>query len=91
MQAEMLEGLQNRIKGAARDATDWDSLLAKIAAKRYTPAKIKRILLYTLLQTSSAQLAAFDQSGPLYARVLAFNEQGRTLLKQLARQVHYLS
>ena len=85
MQAEMLEGLQNRIKGAARDATDWDSLLAKIAAKRYTPAKIKRILLYTLLQTSSAQLAAFDQSGPLYARVLAFNEQGRTLLKTIGK------
>jgi predicted nucleotidyltransferase len=83
IQAEMIEGLQNKIKCAARDATDWNSLLAKIASKRYTPAKINRILLYTLLQTRAEQLTAFDQNGPLYARVLAFNEQGRTLLKTI--------
>lgn len=85
IQAEMIEGLQNKIKRSALEATDWDSLLTKIASKRYTPARIKRILLYTLLQTTADQLAIFDQSGPLYARVLAFNEQGRALLKTIDR------
>jgi predicted nucleotidyltransferase len=85
IQAEMKEGLQNKIKRAACEATDWASLLAKITSKRYTPAKIKRILLYTLLQTTAEQLTAFDQSGPLYARVLAFNERGRMLLKTIAK------
>ncbi len=84
-QAEMIEGLQNKIKRAALEATDWDSLLARIASKRYSPAKIRRILLYTLLQTRAIQLAACDQSGPLYARVLAFNDQGRTLLKKIGK------
>lgn len=83
IQAEMIEGLQNRIKRAACEAIDLDSLLAKITAKRYTPAKIKRILLYTLLQTRAEQLTTFDQDGPLYARVLAFNERGRALLKTM--------
>lgn len=100
MQAEMIEGLQNKIKRSARDATDWDSLLAKITSKRYTAAKIKRILLYTLLQTRADQLVTFDQSGPLYARVLAFNERGRTLLKAMdktsslpviVKTAHYLN
>ncbi|MBU2701201.1 putative nucleotidyltransferase [Sporomusaceae bacterium BoRhaA] len=83
LQAEMIEGIHHKIKRAALAATDWNSLLAGIVSKRYAPAKIKRILLYTLLHVTNKELLAFDESGPLYARVLAFNERGRALLKKM--------
>lgn len=83
LQAEVSEGIHHKIKRAALAATDWNTLLAGIVSKRYAPAKIKRILLYTLLHVSNKELLAFDESGPLYARVLAFNERGRALLKKM--------
>lgn len=85
LQAEMIEGLQNKIKRAALESTDWNSLLAKSISKRYSSAKIKRILVYSLLQIQAKQLITFDQTGPLYARVLAFNDSGRSLLKKISQ------
>ena len=37
-------------------------------------------MLYLLLDLSKTAIAAFDKTGPLYARALAFNEAGRSLL-----------
>jgi len=85
LQAEMIEGLQNKIKRAALESTDWNSLLAKSISKRYSPAKIKRILVYSLLQIQAEKLSTSDQTGPLYARVLAFNDRGRILLKKISQ------
>ncbi|MBC8014989.1 MAG: nucleotidyltransferase family protein, partial [Sporomusaceae bacterium] len=39
--------------------------------------------IHSLLGTTQKQLDDFDKSGPLYARVLAFNDQGRLLLKHM--------
>jgi hypothetical protein len=39
-----------------------------------------------LLGTGPAQIAGFDQSGPLYARVLALNNRGQAALRLIARR-----
>ncbi|MDU2065611.1 MAG: nucleotidyltransferase [Sporomusaceae bacterium] len=81
-QAEITEGLEYKIQKAAKEATSWDSFFAKIMTKRYPPAKLRRILLYLLLNVSQKTLQKADEQGPLYSRVLAFNDQGRCFLRE---------
>ena len=60
---------------------------------------MQRILIYLLLGVTEPQLAAFDSTGPLYARVLAFNNRGRSLLRAMSgldfpvitKTTHYLT
>lgn len=80
---EIGEGLHNKISHAALQATTCQELLFYTKSKRYTLTRLQRILMYALLGITKAKLQHFDQSGPLYARVLAFNTNGRTLLKAI--------
>lgn len=72
---DVSEGLENRIYEAVRAATSMEDLFAKIKTKRYTHARIRRIILSSFLGIES-----FD--GPLpYIRVLGFNERGKEVLR----------
>ncbi len=83
---DVTEGLQHRIADTALTATGWDELLSAIKCKRYTHTRLQRILLHALLGTTKAAIEEFDHAGPLYARVLAFSEQGKELLRQASQQ-----
>lgn len=81
---DVSEGLHNRIKETALKARNADELLSLLKTKRYTHTRLQRIVLHALLGTNKKQLSLFDQTGPLYARVLAFNTNGRKLLKAIS-------
>ncbi len=82
---ECSEGLENRlIKSAAHSGTV-SALLEHCKSRRYPYSRLQRIIAHLLLGTSKLQLEEFDNAGPLYARVLAFNKQGRTALRNLSR------
>lgn len=81
--AGVSEGLEYKLADAALKGSSIDEILARAKSKRYPLSRLKRILIHTLLGTTSDQLLSFDESGPLYARVLAFNDTGRLLLKEL--------
>ncbi|MEL7632555.1 MULTISPECIES: nucleotidyltransferase [Sporomusa] len=83
---DITEGLHNKINQAAFKATTVQELLAYSKSKRYTITRLQRIIVHALLETTKDQLAQFDQSGPLYARILAFNSNGRRLLKEISQQ-----
>ena len=80
---EISEGLENRIKLAARNVGNLPELLELIKTKRYPYSRLQRLLVHLLLGTKREQIAAFDASGPLYARVLALNSQGRAALRKI--------
>lgn len=80
------EGLHYKIRECALQAGNVDQLLSLLKSKRYPYTRLQRILIHSLLETTQEQLAGFDQLGPLYGRVLAFNQQGRHLLKQMNEQ-----
>lgn len=83
---DVTEGLEHRIAETARIATGRAELLSTIKCKRYTHTRLQRILLHALLGTTKVAVEEFDHTGPLYARILAFNEQGKELLRQASRQ-----
>lgn len=77
------EGLEHKIFNAINISTSYESLLENIKSKRYPNSRLQRILLHFLIGTKKESLQRFDQTGPLYARVLGFNQTGRTLLKRI--------
>ena len=77
---DVSEGLEGRIDRAVRTETDLFRLYDKIKTKRYTHARIRRIIVGAFLGLSSS---AVPPSVP-YLRVLGMNVRGRDILR-LAR------
>lgn len=82
----MSEGLEYRFRRAARTATSLVALRQAIQSKRYPAARIQRTFLHLLLSITADQMARFDDAGPRCARVLAFNERGRALLRAIRQK-----
>lgn len=76
------EGLEHKILQAAVAATSIDELLIQISSARYPLSRLKRIFLHCLFDITTELSAEVQLAGPQYARVLAFNDTGRLLLKR---------
>lgn len=73
---DVSEGIENRIIAAANDACTLEELYALAKTKRYSHARIRRIVMSAFLGVT-----ALDAQGtPPYIRVLGFNSAGKQLL-----------
>ena len=75
------EGLWRKLMHASRSETNLEAIASAVKSKRYTRTRIDRMILCAFLGITAADIAT---PAP-YARVLAFNDRGREILKQ-ARQ-----
>ena len=73
-----------RIKEAIKTAQSVDELVEAVATKRYTKARVRRLLTYILVQARENDL-------PEGIHILGFTEKGRQHLKSLKGQVHLVS
>lgn len=78
--ADFTEGIEYRWQKAMQQ-TNWTAALNEIKTKRYTYARLRRMAAYTALQITKTILQKAHLLGPQYARLLAFNQHGRTWLK----------
>ena len=74
------EELANRLKDAVRSVGSVEDLVEKVATKRYTKARVRRILTYILV-------SAREEILPTAIHVLGFTEKGQSHLKSLKGQV----
>lgn len=75
---DISEGLENRIYKCSRTARSFEELCDEVKVKRYTHARIRRIILSALLG-----ITAQDAAGtPPYIRILGMNEHGREILRK---------
>ncbi len=72
---DVAQGLEHRIY-EARSASTVQEMMEQIKTKRYTMARIRRILLNTILGITNEDL----KTPPVYARILAVNERGTDIL-----------
>lgn len=79
---ECSEGLENKIAKAS-SCTSWSEAIAMIKSKRYPETRINRLLLQILLSSQEITFREALTNNPSYIRVLAFNNRGRQLLKQM--------
>ncbi len=75
---DVSEGLHNRIYDAVRTENTIDGILTKVKTKRYTLARLRRILTCALLGITKEHQS---MSVP-YIRILGFNSCGELLLKK---------
>ena len=80
----MTEGLEFRLLNAA-SAKNFRELVTALIGRRYTASRIRRLLLYFLLNVTTETLAELDAT--TCARVLAFNERGRALLRRITAPI----
>ena len=82
--ADVSEGLENPILRAAKSASNIAELLDAVKTKRYTLARLKRILFNALLGITREQqeLAAYSGDA-LYIRVLGIRQSKLHLLSEL--------
>lgn len=81
------EGLENKLKKAVGDpeCRDMGSLIKAVKSKRYTEARIKRLLVQALMGLTKEAFAAITTEEIFYARVLAFSKNGARLLKEIRK------
>ena len=73
-----------RIKETIKKVQSVDELVEVVATKRYTKARVRRLLTYILVQARESDL-------PEAIHVLGFTEKGRQHLKDLKDKVHLVS
>jgi predicted nucleotidyltransferase len=73
---DISEGLENRVYAAARKATTLEEVYDLIKSKRYTHARIRRIILSAFLGLDSSM----GDGIPPYLRVIGFNARGIEIL-----------
>lgn len=76
---DVTEGLENRIMQMCHRHTSLEDLCNDIKTKRYTMARIRRILTNALLDITKEDIS----QNPEYIRVLAMNKKGMQILSSL--------
>ena len=76
----MTEGLEFALIKSASAKTFYE-LIGNLIGRRYTASRIRRLLLYFLLDVTAEEISELDAA--TCARILAFNDRGRTLVKKI--------
>ena len=76
------EGLPQRLEKAGRQCTSVSGFLDAVKTKRYTHARLRRLLLWVYLGISAQD----RPEHPPYLRVLGFNSRGQEILAQMRRE-----
>lgn len=73
------EGLWSKLMRACREERDLLSIVSAVKSKRYTYSRVMRMILCAFLGITDRQM---QQPAP-YVRVLAFDDVGRSILRQM--------
>lgn len=74
---DVSEGLENRLRKAVRKAGTLEELYGLVKTKRYSHARIRRIVLSAFLGTEASR----SEGVPPYLRILGFNGRGKEILR----------
>lgn len=80
---ELSEGIENRLKKAVQHASTYDELLDSIKTKRYTLARVRRLVLSAFLDMDCCWL---HKEVP-YLNVLGFSKVGEMYLKEISHRL----
>ena len=79
---DISEGLENRIIAAANKFSTMDEILTAVKSKRYTHARLRRIILSSYLGVT----AELQKKNVPYIRVLGMNENGAKILSLASKR-----
>ena len=76
---DISEGLENRLYSAVRSGTSIEQILSLAKTKRYTLARLRRILLYAFLGITQNDCNMLPQ----YIKILGFSQNGKNILRTM--------
>ena len=79
----MREGLEYRLINAVKSAKTFDELVNAVTERRYPISRIKRLFLHTLMNLTEEKISQLEDGD--FVRVLAFNDDGRVLIKKISQ------
>ena len=79
------DGLYTRLQRMAMQASTLESLIEQTETKKYTRARIRRVILHTLFGVTSSDLRV----APLYTQLLAADGIGLDILKRIKKQTAF--
>jgi predicted nucleotidyltransferase len=82
--SDTAEGLDNRMRNAARVCGTAEEYYAAVKCKRYTMARIKRAAVQALLGITAEDIALIRSERPIYARMLGYSKRTEGLVGELA-------
>lgn len=74
---DISEGLENRLYSAVKNSCSIDEILQTVKTKRYTLARLRRILLHAFLNISRKDCDILPQ----YIKILGFSKNGKRILR----------
>ncbi|MFK2824897.1 nucleotidyltransferase [Bacillus sp. B190/17] len=83
---DVSEGIEYRLKEAARFSSNFTEFMQTVKTKRYTWTRIQRMLVHILLHVSKEQMSASIKSVQ-YIRLLGMNGRGREYLNQIKKKM----
>lgn len=81
--AESGGGLRNRMISSAEDADGFDSFILKLKTKKYTDARLRRAIIFSMCSVTDADL----RTPPAYTTLLAASKHGIELLSEIKKSV----
>ena len=81
---ECVEGIENRIYEASKKCRGIDEIADFCSTKRYTKAKVRRIILSSMLGIEKD----LCREAPSYARVLGATDKGKAILSEIKKKSH---
>ena len=85
---EVETGLDNRIYNNITNFDTMKEFIDKISTKRYTKSRIRRILMYILLNIKKTDIEEYKNHTPNFIRVLAMDSRGRKVLKEIKNDIN---
>ena len=76
---DISEGLENRLHSAVRNGISTEEILSLAKTKRYTLARLRRILLYAFLGIKQSDCNIL----PRYIKILGFSRNGKHILRTM--------
>jgi predicted nucleotidyltransferase len=83
---QMSEGLEYRFWEQNLQSTSFDDFLKRVKSKRYTYSRLRRLALYTLLQTTATEMK-LDSAALQPVRVLGFSSIGQAYLHDVRKTI----
>lgn len=83
---EVKEGLDNKLIKEIYNSESLEEFILNIKSKRYTYTKISRILAQIFISLDNYDFNSLIDENNLYARVLAFNDTGKLILKEMKKK-----
>ncbi len=81
------EGVEYLFKKKILESNNMSDFIQKCVSKRYTVARIKRIIIHILVQTDKEEVKKYLREKPPYARILGINKKGEEYLKDKRKDI----